>query len=103
MRFGRRRAARPVIAHLPSPGGAFTAVARALSETSYTLYLTHFPFLTLIVLAGIAPMEWPPSIAAAGIYLALISAAILWAAAIWWCFRAQYRQAIFLNHQQGYF
>jgi transposase-like protein len=76
----------PVIAHLPSPGGSFTAIARASSEVSYTLYLTHFPFLMLIVLMGFAPMKWPPSMTAAGIYTALISAAIVWAGAIWWCF-----------------
>lgn len=76
----------PVLAYLPSPGGTFTAIARASSEVSYTLYLTHFPLLTLIVMTGIAPAKWPPSIAAAVVYASLISVAIIWAAIVWWCF-----------------
>jgi len=76
----------PVVAHLPSPGGVYTAMARGLSEISYTLYLTHFPFLTLIVLVGIAPMKWPPSTIAASVFIALLFAAIAWAAVVWWCF-----------------
>jgi len=76
----------PVFAHLPSPGGAFTAAARGLSEISYSLYLTHFPFLTLIVLVEIAPKRWPPTLQAAGIYTGLLLAAMTWAAVVWWCF-----------------
>ncbi len=76
----------PVVAHLPNLGGMFKVVARASSELSYTLYLTHFPLLTLIVLAGIAPMRWPPGIMGASVYFALMSVAIVWAGAIWWCF-----------------
>jgi peptidoglycan/LPS O-acetylase OafA/YrhL len=76
----------PVIAHLPNLNGKWAGVARASSEVSYTLYLTHFPLLTLIVLAGFAPVRWPPNLLAAGIYTGLMSAAIVWAIAIWWCF-----------------
>jgi peptidoglycan/LPS O-acetylase OafA/YrhL len=76
----------PIFAHLPSPGGAYTATARGLSEISFTLYLTHFPLLTLIVLWGIAPVKWPPSMEAAAIYVGLLSLAIAWAAVVWWCF-----------------
>jgi peptidoglycan/LPS O-acetylase OafA/YrhL len=76
----------PVFAHIPSPGGKYSSAARGLSEISYTLYLTHFPFLTMIVMVGIAPMRWPPSLEAAGIYAALLSTATGWAAIVWWCF-----------------
>lgn len=76
----------PIFAHLPNPGRAYTVAARGLSEISYTLYLTHFPFLTLIVLSGIAPMRWAPSLQAAGIYATLLLAATAWAAVVWWCF-----------------
>jgi peptidoglycan/LPS O-acetylase OafA/YrhL len=76
----------PIFAHLPSPGGLFTAVTRFISEISYTLYLTHFPFLSFIVLSGVAPTKWQPGVAAAGIYIALILGALIWASAIWWCF-----------------
>ena len=76
----------PIFAHMPSPGGTYSSAARGLSEISYTLYLTHFPFLTFIVLVGIAPMKWPPSVEGAAIYAALLSAATAWAAIVWWCF-----------------
>jgi peptidoglycan/LPS O-acetylase OafA/YrhL len=76
----------PVLATLPSPGGLYRVLARASSELSYTLYLTHFPLLTMIVMVGLAPERLPPSTFAAGLYVALLSVAILWAAAVWWCF-----------------
>ena len=76
----------PVVAHLPSLGGMSKFVARASSELSSTLSMTRFPLLSLIVLAGIAPMRWPPGIMAAGVYCALLLVAIVWAGAIWWCF-----------------
>jgi peptidoglycan/LPS O-acetylase OafA/YrhL len=76
----------PVMAHLPSPGGWFASVARGSSEISYTLYLTHFPFLTLVIMTSLAPLKWPPGLLAAGLYVALLSAAIVWASAVWWCF-----------------
>jgi peptidoglycan/LPS O-acetylase OafA/YrhL len=50
----------PVLATLPGSGKSFSAFARALSELSYTLYLTHFPRLTLIVLVGLALYRFPP-------------------------------------------
>jgi peptidoglycan/LPS O-acetylase OafA/YrhL len=76
----------PVIAHLPNPGGPLTGIARASSKMSYTLYLTHFPLLTLIAFTGFTPMRWPPNMIATGIYTALIFAAIIWAGIMWWCF-----------------
>jgi len=76
----------PVFVKMPSPAGMYRTVARALSEISYTLYLTHFPLLTFIVLTGIAPNRLTPSIAAAVIYAVLITGAIIWAIVLWWCF-----------------
>lgn len=74
------------MAHLPSPSAALRRVVRGLSEMSYTLYLTHFPFLTSIVMVGFAPMKWPPGAFAAGVYMALLVAAVVWAGVVWWCF-----------------
>jgi peptidoglycan/LPS O-acetylase OafA/YrhL len=76
----------PVLATLPSPGGLYSRLARVSSELSYTLYLTHFPLLTLIVLAGFAPDRLPPNAFAAELYAALLSVALIWAAIVWWCF-----------------
>jgi peptidoglycan/LPS O-acetylase OafA/YrhL len=76
----------PVIASLPSPGGIYSALARASSEFSFTLYLTHLPLLTLLVLAGFAPTRFAPSIIAFATFAGLASIAIGWAAFCWWCF-----------------
>jgi peptidoglycan/LPS O-acetylase OafA/YrhL len=76
----------PVIAMLPSPGRVYSALARASSELSYTLYLTHLPLLTLIILAGFAPTRLAPGIFAFATFGGLISIAIGWAAICWWCF-----------------
>jgi peptidoglycan/LPS O-acetylase OafA/YrhL len=76
----------PVLATLPSGARSFSVFARASSEISYTLYLTHFPLLTLIVLVGLAPNRFPPCAFAAALYGALFSVALIWAAAVWWCF-----------------
>jgi len=40
----------PILAHMPSPGGWYRRIARSTSEISYTLYLTHFPLLSLLTL-----------------------------------------------------
>ena len=76
----------PVIATSPEFGRGYGMLARGISEFSYTLYLTHFPLLTLIVLAAQAPVRMPPGMLAAGLYVGLFGAAIAWAAAFWWLF-----------------
>jgi peptidoglycan/LPS O-acetylase OafA/YrhL len=76
----------PVFARIPSPKGMYQTLARSVSEVSYTLYLTHFPFLACIVLTMVAPIRFAPSIAGAGIYVALMCGAIFWAIGFWWCF-----------------
>jgi peptidoglycan/LPS O-acetylase OafA/YrhL len=76
----------PVVATLPSPGRIYSVLARALSEFSFTLYLTHFPLLTLIVFAGFAPTRLAPGIVAFATFVGLASIAIGWAAFFWWCF-----------------
>jgi peptidoglycan/LPS O-acetylase OafA/YrhL len=76
----------PVLAKMPSLGIAYQHSARAISEISYTLYLTHFPLLTMIALGGLAPTRLTPGLAAFSLYGVLISIAVLWAAIIWWLF-----------------
>jgi peptidoglycan/LPS O-acetylase OafA/YrhL len=91
----------PAIAHLPIPGGVFRSLARASSEISYTLYLTHFPLLTLIVMVGFTPAKYAPSVTAAVIYSALIFAAIIWAIAVWWCFERNTDRLFFLVYKHA--
>ena len=76
----------PVIANLPRLGDLNSTLARASSEISYTLYLTHFPLLTFIVMIGFAPGRMPPGPFAAVLYTTLLLVAIIWAAVVWWCF-----------------
>ena len=93
----------PVVANFPSPGGAYAAIARGLSEISYTLYLTHFPFLTLIVLVDIAPMRWAPSTSGLSVYVTLFVAAIGWASIVWWCFERNTDRVYFLITKNSHF
>jgi len=79
----------PILTHLPSPARYYDVGARGLAEISYTLYLTHFPFLTFVFFSFAAPHRWAPSAFAAVIYLAAATAALLWAVLIWWCFERQ--------------
>ena len=76
----------PFIANLPSPGRMYNAFAHATSEISYTLYLTHFPLLALIVLVGVAPSKLEPNLFGLFAFAGLMLISIAWAAAIWWCF-----------------
>lgn len=76
----------PALAQLPSFGRTYQAAARGAAEVSYTLYLSHFPFLSLIAFTSLAPPRFQPGIAGALLYLALFLAALVWAAILWWCF-----------------
>lgn len=75
----------PALAHLALPG-TLAVVSRAASAISFTLYVTHFPLLTAIVLTGFAPARRLPRLEAAAIYGGLLILAIAVAAALWWCF-----------------
>ncbi len=79
-------AALPVLALLPSPEGLYRRVARASSEISYTLYLSHFPVLLLVTLTVLGPDRFAPGFAGAAVYIGLLLAVLAWAAALWWCF-----------------
>src|SRR5438067_7926939 len=72
---------------MPTLGMSDRASPRGSSEFSYTLYLMHFPFLTVCVLAGLAPYRFQPT-NAAGIFLyfGLLIAVIIWSFGFWWCF-----------------
>jgi peptidoglycan/LPS O-acetylase OafA/YrhL len=76
----------PVIAMVPSCGGFYRRSARGAAEISYTLYLTHFPLLSLIVLTGFAPHRFLPGLTGAAIYIGLFALAVGWAIGFWWCF-----------------
>lgn len=76
----------PFLAIRSRPEGTYATVVRAASEVSYTLYLTHFPLLTLIAMTLFAPMRLEPGFAAASLFVGLLLAAIAWTALFWWLF-----------------
>lgn len=76
----------PVLAHLPSPASLYSRVGRGIAEMSYSLYLTHFPLLSLIFFTWFSPHRWLPGGVGASIYLGVAALALAWAALCWWCF-----------------
>ncbi len=76
----------PVVVMLPSFGGPYRALARGVAEPSYTLYLTHFPLVTMLVMIGLAPYRFQPGGAGALVYAGLLVAALAWSGVVWWCF-----------------
>jgi peptidoglycan/LPS O-acetylase OafA/YrhL len=76
----------PVLAWLPSFGRWYRSSAQAVAEVSYTLYLTHFPLLTLLVFVNFAPYRFQPGLEGALVYVGLLAVTVTWAVAFWWCF-----------------
>jgi peptidoglycan/LPS O-acetylase OafA/YrhL len=76
----------PVLAWLPSFGRLYQSSAQAVAEVSYTLYLTHFPLLTLLVFVNFAPYRFQPGLQGALVYCGLLAVTVTWAVAFWWCF-----------------
>ena len=76
----------PVLATAQSFGKLYRFSARWGAEISYTLYLTHFPILSLIVLVLFAPDRFHPGLTGGIVYGGLFGLAFSWAVAFWWCF-----------------
>jgi peptidoglycan/LPS O-acetylase OafA/YrhL len=71
---------------LPSFGRFYRSLARGAAEISYSLYLTHFPLLTLIIMIELSPFRFQPGLLGIVIYLGLLSTVVAWAVVFWWCF-----------------
>lgn len=76
----------PALAWMPTPGRAYCLLARWSSELSYTLYLTHFPFLFLISMLLIGPSHYAFGFHGVFLYSFMFIATVVWAVVIWWCF-----------------
>lgn len=74
----------PFLANLKMPMRALAAVARASSDISYTLYLSHFPLLALLAFSLLTPARAVPGPSAFVAYLAFLAIALLWAVVLWW-------------------
>lgn len=60
--------------------------SRVLAAISYTLYLTHFPVLFLVVSGSLRGRQFSPSAAGYGVFIALATFAVAFAGAFWWLF-----------------
>jgi len=76
----------PILSALPSFAKRYRSLARGVAEISYTLYLTHFPFLALIIFVAFAPDRFYPGLMGAVAYGGLLGLAAAWSVAFWWCF-----------------
>lgn len=99
-------AALPALALLPRIGGrSFAFAAFAASEISYTLYLTHFPLLTFLILSTTAPARFFPNSAGFGVFILLLVVTTAWATIIWFCFERHtdrvYRYLVQHYHSLG--
>ncbi|MEF3365539.1 acyltransferase [Methylocystis sp. 9N] len=80
-------AALPALALSPNIGGRrFACAAFAGSEISYSLYLTHFPLLTFLILSTAAPARFFPNGEGFGVFVLLLLITTSWATIIWYCF-----------------
>ena len=79
-------AALPFITRASLKLKSLEASAYALSEISYTLYLSHFPILSFIVFVGLAPTQYLPGLMTAAFFALLAALSITFSAALWWCF-----------------
>jgi peptidoglycan/LPS O-acetylase OafA/YrhL len=79
-------AALPALVMLPDVKGLYARIAGGLSEISYTLYATHFPLLAFIYFTALAPRQWAPGLPPLLIGFAMLTAALVLAATLWWCF-----------------
>lgn len=60
--------------------------ASGLADMSYSLYLFHFPFLSLCWFAFLAPIQLQPSLFSYGQFFALLAGTLLLGFAMWWLF-----------------
>jgi len=64
----------------------FSKVATALGETTYTLYLTHFPLLALIFFVGFKGQKMQPGLMGGLWFLGLLAVVLSFTTLVWWCF-----------------
>ncbi len=70
----------------PAAAGAYARGAVLLSEMSYTLYLTHLPFLLLLERLWLRERLWPAELRYVLLSLVPFAAAMSFAYAIYWLF-----------------
>jgi peptidoglycan/LPS O-acetylase OafA/YrhL len=76
----------PFVAHLPNAGKTYNRLGESLAKISYSLYLVHFPFISLVVLVWIAPYRRNFGFVGLAMFVLIFVAAVCWSTLIWWCF-----------------
>jgi len=61
-------------------------LATGLSETSYTLYLVHFPLLAFVFVCFFEGRKFSPDASTYLWFVGLLAMSLAYATAIWWCF-----------------
>ncbi|MET3598519.1 acyltransferase family protein [Martelella mangrovi] len=80
----------------------FSITSHAISEISYTLYLTHIPLLTLIVMIGFAPERYPISPYSLALFFTLFLVAVGWSVLVWWLFERHTNEVYgWINNKLG--
>lgn len=66
--------------------GLYTKLAAATGESSYTLYVAHFPFLAFIFFVFFNGEQFQPGLMAFCRYFGILFTVFLYSALVWWCF-----------------
>jgi peptidoglycan/LPS O-acetylase OafA/YrhL len=64
----------------------YRKAAELLSDTSYTLYVTHFPFLAFVFYVFFLPTKHYPDWRGSVLFVVILAGALLYAKVVWWCF-----------------
>jgi peptidoglycan/LPS O-acetylase OafA/YrhL len=76
----------PGLATCNSAPAWYRRVASWLADSSYTLYVVHFPLLALIAYVCFVSVRQQPDLAAYARYGMLLTGVLIYAGAVWWCF-----------------
>ena len=66
--------------------GWYASLASASGETTYTLYLIHFPFLAFIFFTCFKGLKFQPDLSGWLYFLGLLGLTLVYTTAVWWCF-----------------
>jgi peptidoglycan/LPS O-acetylase OafA/YrhL len=68
------------------PGAWTRALATRCADSSYTVYLVHFPLVAVVWFTWLAPRQYAPTVAGYGAFTMVLTLVLSYAYGIWWCF-----------------
>ena len=87
--------------------GIYARLSADASEFSYTLYLIHFPLLAFLFFVMLQGRQMAPGLNSALWYAGILTAVLLYAIAIYWCFERntdrfrKWMESIFMRQKSG--